>query len=128
MKFMIRGGETVYDAEAGVEKASLGLLYDLKVRTGIGVKTLARMVQNLSKFKDPMDILEEKDGFRALMIVIWLARQHAGEKITIEQANNVPLSDLILLSEEKEPEAAPKVTPPDSGPEGAPQAQEGQAA
>lgn len=118
MKFMLRGGETVYDCEAGIEKASLGLLYELKVKTGVGVKQLARMVQTLGKFEDPMDALSDKDAFRALMIVIWLARRHAGEKLSVEEANDVALNDFILVRDEPEEveEAAPKATLPDSGP------------
>ena len=132
MKFMIAGSDTVYDAEAGVEKASLGLLYELKVKTGIGVKQLARMVQSLNKYSDPMDILDDKDGFRALMIVIWLARRHAGEKLSIEQANDVPIMDLMLIGEEEqqqEEQPDPKATSPASAVEnGNPPATDSQAA
>lgn len=110
MKFKITGSDTIYDAQAGVEKASLHQLYELKVKHGIGVKSLARMVQNMSKFDDPMDVLEDKDGFRALMVVIWLARRYAGENLTMEEATNFPITSMELVDEE-EPEAedeAPK--------------------
>lgn len=106
MKFMIRGNDTVYDAEAGVEKATLHQLYELKVKHGIGVKTLAKMVQGMSKFDDPTDVLDDKDGFRALMIVIWLARRHAGESsLSLEEATSFPISDLEMVDETPEVEA-----------------------
>lgn len=116
MKFKISGNDTVYDAQAGVEKATLHQLYELKVKHGIGVKTLARMVQNMSKFEDPTDVLDDKDGFRALMIVIWLARRHAGEStLSLEQATDFPISDLEMVEEEvPEAEADPKATTPAS--------------
>lgn len=116
MKFKISGNDTVYDAQAGVEKATLHQLYELKVKHGIGVKTLARMVQNMSKFEDPTDVLDDKDGFRALMIVIWLARRHAGEStLSLEDATSFPISDLEMVEEESEAEAEdPKATAPAS--------------
>lgn len=100
MKFKITGKDTIYDAQAGVEKATLHQLYELKVKHGIGVKTLAHMVHNMSKFEDPTDVLDDKDGFRALMIVIWLARRHAGEPLSLEEATNFPISDLEMVEEE----------------------------
>ena len=122
MKFKITGKDTIYDAQAGVEKATLHQLYELKVKHGIGVKTLARMVQNMGKFEDPTDVLEDKDGMRALMIVIWLARQHAGEKLSLEEANSFPISDLEMVDEEvPEAEYDPKA-PTSSAPDDAPPA------
>jgi hypothetical protein len=118
MKFKIAGNDTIYDAQAGVEKATLHQLYELKVKHGIGVKTLANMVHHMSKFEDPTDVLDDKDGFRALMIVIWLARRHAGEHtLSLEDATSFPISDLEMVEEEPPAEEAgdPKA-PTDSDP------------
>jgi hypothetical protein len=106
MKFMI--GDNEYDAEEGVSKVSLSTLYELKVKHGIGMKTLVEMTRNFANFKDPLDLLEDKNAFRAFMIIIWLARRHAGERCTLEEASQFPLDSLRIVTE-PEPEPDPKV-------------------
>lgn len=105
MKFLI--GDKQYDAEEGLSKVSLATLYELKVKTGIGMKTLAGMAQKLGTYTDPMDLLEDKDSFRALMIVIWLARRHAGEHLSLEESSSFPLDEFRLVDEERPEEAEP---------------------
>jgi hypothetical protein len=117
MKFLIAGKE--YDAEAGVSKVSLATLYELKVRTGIGMKGIMAAAKKISEFTDPMDLLEDKDAFQAFRVIIWLARKHAGEKnITLDDATNFPLDSLMLVIEDDDDdtEAVDPKAPPASGP------------
>jgi len=112
MKFMI--GDKEYDAEAGVSKVSLATLYELKLRHGIGMKSIVEMTAKIGQFTDPMEVLEDKDAFQAFRVVIWLARKHAGEHgLSLDQATNFPLDQLRMINDEEEPEADPKV-PADS--------------
>jgi hypothetical protein len=121
MKFVIRGKE--YDVIAGLEKATLQTLYVLKVRQGIGMKSLMEQAQKMEKIKDPLDLLEDENTFQVLMAVIWLARKHAGENITFEEANEFGISELQVVNEDgDEPEvlaADPKASP-DSAPDAPP--------
>lgn len=120
MKFMI--GDKEYDAEEGLSKVSLHTLYELKVKTGIGMKTLAQMAQRLGQFDDPMDVLDDKDAFRALMIVVWLARRYAGEHLSLEESSSFPLEDFkLVVEDEPEGEEDPKA-PPASDPAADPEA------
>lgn len=101
MKFKI--GDKDYDAGEALEKVSLSTLYELKVRTGIGVKTMAAMAQKISEYKDPMDLLEDKEAFQAFRVVIWLARKHAGEhNLSLDQATDFPLDSMLLYTDEDE--------------------------
>jgi hypothetical protein len=117
MKFMI--GDNEYDAEAGVSKVALSTLYELKVKHGVGMKTLVEMTRSFANFTDPMDLLEDKNAFRAFMIIIWLARRHAGERCTLEEASSFPLDSLRIVGE-PEPEDDPKVPAVSSPDESAP--------
>lgn len=120
MKFMIEDKE--YNAEEGVSKVTLSTLYELKVKTGIGMKTLAEMVQRFDQITDPLDLLENKDSFKAFMIVIWLARRHAGERLSLEEASGFPLDTfrIVMEDDDEQPEQADPKAQPDSGPDAAP--------
>lgn len=102
MKFRINGKE--YDAGAGLEKATLQTLYVLKVKHGIGLKSLAEAAKRLEKISDPMEIMEDTEGLQAFMVIIWLARKHAGEIISLEDANDdFGIADLEMVDDD-EPE------------------------
>lgn len=117
MLFSIGGKE--YDALMGLAKVSLNTLYELKTKTGVGMQTLMMMVQKMGDYKDPTQVLDDKDAFQAFRIVIWLARKHAGENLSISEANDFPVSELLLIGDPvPEDDAGPKATPPDSAPEG----------
>jgi hypothetical protein len=118
MKFMI--GDKEYDAEQGVAKVSLSTLYELKVKHGIGMKTLVSMTRHFADFKDPLDLLEDKNAFRAFMIIIWLARRYAGEHCSLEEASQFPLDSLRIVNDEPEPESDPKAPTASSPDESAP--------
>jgi hypothetical protein len=111
MKFTIKGKE--YDVEAGASKATLQTLYVMRTKYGIGVKALAEMGQKFATFKNPLEILDDPDAFNAFRAMIWLARIHAGEKVTIEEACDFALDEMIFETAEPEAEAAavdPKAT------------------
>lgn len=118
MLFSINGKE--YDALMALAKVSLNTLWEMKRTTGIGMQTLMSMVAKMGEFKDPAQVLDDEDAFTAFRLVIWLARTYAGEKLSVEEANDFPVTDLLLLGDpaEEEAEQAPKATPPDSAPEG----------
>jgi hypothetical protein len=107
MKFTIEGRE--YDVEAGASKATLQTLYVMKTKYGIGVKQLVEMSRKFKTFKNPLDILDDPDAFNAFRAMIWLARVHAGEKLTMDEACDFPLDQLVFTApDEPEAEADPK--------------------
>lgn len=111
MKFIIEG--RTYDVEQGVKKASLATLYELKLRHGIGIKTLQQMCRELAKFDDPVELLEHKDAFQALRVVIWLARKGQGDKIgSLDDATSFPIDQMeIVIDDDDEPVAEGDVDP-----------------
>lgn len=124
MKFTIRGKE--YDIEAGASKATLQTLYVMRTKYGIGVKALAEMGQKFSTYKNPMEILDDPEAFNAFRAMIWLARTHAGDKVTIEEACDFSLDEMIFEVPDAEPEAAavdPKATTDSEADESKPQAE-----
>jgi hypothetical protein len=110
--FIIEGKE--YDVEAGLAKVTLHTLFELKVKHGVSAKDLQDMARYLQKFDgQPGEVLlNDKTALRALMVVIWLARKHAGEKVTLEEANSFSM-DQFLIKAEEEPigDEDPKATP-----------------
>lgn len=104
MKFTIQGKE--YDVEAGASKATLQTLYVMRTKYGIGVKALAEMGQKFATFANPLDILDDPEAFNAFRAMIWLARTHAGEKVTMEEACDFPLDEMVFQVEDEEIAAA----------------------
>lgn len=122
MKFTI--GEKEYDAEEGASKATLQSLYVMKTKYGIGVKSLVEMSRKFKEFANPLDILDDPDAFNAFRAIIWLARIHAGEKLTMEEACDFALDDMKFeVPDDPEADADPKAEPAseaDDAPEAAP--------
>jgi hypothetical protein len=115
MKFTINGVE--YDVEAGASKATLQTLYVMKTKYGIGVKQLVEMSRKFKEFENPLDILDDPDAFNAFRAMIWLARVHAGEKLTLDEACDFPLDQMVFTTpDEPEAESDPKATA-DSAPD-----------
>lgn len=115
MKFFI--GDNEYDVEAGASKATLQTLYVMKTKYGIGVKQLAVMGRKFKEFENPLDILDDPEAFNAFRAMIWLARIHAGEKVTMEEACDFPLDTMrfAVPEEEEVPDPkAPAATAPDA--------------
>lgn len=114
MKFRI--GEKHYDVEQGAAKATLQTLYVMKTKYGVGIKDLAEVSKKFKKFKNPIDILDDPEAFNAFRAMIWLARVHAGENLTFEEACSFPLDELVFEDEaaeesEPDPKAAPGTDP-----------------
>lgn len=112
MKFKINGTE--YDPEMGLRKATLQTLFELKVKHGIGMKSLMASAKRMEKISDPTDLLEDPEAFQTFMVVIWLARRYAGERLSLEEANDdFGIADLVLVTEDGDAEklaaADPKV-------------------
>lgn len=98
MKFVIQGKQ--YDVVKGLENATLQTLYVLKVKQGIGMKSLMQQANKMAQIKDPIDLLEDAETFQVLMAVIWLARKGAGENISFEEANEFGIGELEVLNED----------------------------
>ena len=98
MKFRI--GENEYDAREAVERISLQTLVDLKRSSGMGIKSLVTAARKFGEYKDPLDLLDNLESLDAFRVLIWLARRHAGEKMTLEQANSFPLNEFALIVED----------------------------
>lgn len=108
MKFRI--GDKHYDVEQGAAKATLQTLYVMKTKYGIGMKQLAEVSKKFKTYKNPMDLLDDPEAFNAFRAMIWLARTHAGEKLTFEEACDFPLDEMTFETDEPETED-PKVAP-----------------
>lgn len=115
MKLVLAGTE--YSVNDALQKATLSDLLQLKVKTGIGMKTLKKSLDSMSKLADPEDFLDDEPILLALNALVWLCRRHAGEKLSLDDANAVPL-DEISFNTDDEPAAVetdPTPAPTDSG-------------
>lgn len=115
MKFTINGVE--YDVEAGASKATLQTLYVMKTKYGIGVKQLVSMSRKFKEFENPLDILDDPEAFNAFRAMIWLARTHAGEKLTLDEACDFPLDQMVFSTPDVEDEDADPKATADSAPD-----------
>lgn len=106
MKFLIEGRE--YDMERGLSKASLYTLFELKSKYGIGIKSMAAIAKRIDKLADPTDLLDDKETFEVFLAIVWLARRYAGEKLTLEEANSMPLDSLQIVDDDGEEVTDPK--------------------
>jgi hypothetical protein len=107
MKLIVAG--TKYPLQEAIQGATLRNLYVLKVQTGIGIKSLRdafkRMQDSAPKdgtAADPLDFLEEEDNLLALQAMVWLCKRHAGESVTVSEANDFPLSQIGFEAETEE--------------------------
>lgn len=129
MKLVINGKK--YDLEESIQKVTLQNLYVLKVSHGVGMKSIMETFQRFEDEKDPLGFLDDADAMLGFQAMIWLVRRHAGEQLTLEEANDIPL-DQLLFEDDEEPagggapgEAQPAPTasapgdaaePPEAGP------------
>lgn len=104
MKLEVDGKK--YDLEEGMSHAELHTLFELKSKYGIGMKSMLKAVERM-KGLDPMDLLEDVELFETFLAAIWLARRHAGEKLTLEEATSIPLAKLKFAAEEGDEVADP---------------------
>jgi hypothetical protein len=102
---------TTYDLKEALQKPSLLTLMELQAKTGVGMKSLVTGAQKLQGM-DAMDILDDPEALRIFAAIIWLARKHAGEKITFEESASVPLDEYKWNTEESIlPEDEPAADP-----------------
>jgi hypothetical protein len=127
MKLIVAGKK--YPLQEAIQGATLRNLYVLKMQTGVGIKSLRdafkRMQDNAPKdgsAADPLDFLEEADNLLALQAMVWLCKAHDGEKISVAEANDFPLSQMGFEADPEEsadaedPTEGPTDTAPDAGP------------
>lgn len=117
MKLIVAG--KTYPLQEAIQGATLRNLYALKIQTGLGMKSLRdtfkRMEASAPKDGsqgDPLDFLEDADNLLALQAMVWLCKRHAGEPVTVAEANDFPLSQIGFEreAEEEEPTPAPDPT------------------
>lgn len=115
MKLIV--GDKKYELEDSLQKASLNDLYVLKVRSGMGIKSLKDNLERMQSYADPLEFLDEADNIMALQAMIWLCRRHSGENLTIEEANSCPINEIGFENDDEVPAAAdPTVARTDSDP------------
>ncbi|MHC6176242.1 hypothetical protein [Glutamicibacter sp. X7] len=113
MKLVVSGKE--YPLKEGIGKASLGDLYTLKIKSGLGVKRIMQAFQGMKNAESQWDFFEEAENIQALRAMIWLCRRAAGEHVDFDEATSMPLSEIGFIKDEAEvTEADPKATPTDS--------------
>lgn len=107
MKLIVAG--TKYPLQEAIQNATLRNLYVLKVQAGVGMKSLRdafkRMESSAPKDgteADPLDFLESEENLLALQAMVWLCKRHAGEHVTVAEANEVPLSAIGFEAEEED--------------------------
>lgn len=116
MKLVLAGTE--YSVNDSLQKATLSDLLQLKVKTGIGMKTLKDSLDLMSTLADPEDFLDDERILLALNALIWLCRRHAGERLTLDEANDVALEDVSFNTDDEDVaavDADPTQAPTDSG-------------
>ena len=119
MKLGIDG--KAYDLKGALSSPSLNDLHALLLSTGVGVKTLKLRMQRVDDLPDFEDLFEDAELMVALKAVIWLARRKAGERLTIDEANDFGMDTFELIREEgdeakqEDPTTAPTDSVPDVG-------------
>lgn len=125
MKLIV--GDQKYPLQEAIQGATLRNLYVLKVQSGVGIKSLRDAFQRMQDSApkdgtaaDPLDFLEDEENLLALQAMVWLCKRHAGESVTVSEANDFPLSKIGFEADEEEaaedPTTARTVTAPGDGP------------
>ena len=96
MKLSIDGREL--DLQAALERPTLLLVREMKIRTGYGMKSIMDAAESF-KGKDGLEILDDPDLTGALIAMIWLARRTEGEQLTFEEAGSFDINSLRLVQE-----------------------------
>jgi hypothetical protein len=102
-----------HDHERALHKAQLSDLYDLKLASGIGVKSIMagmeRLYEAANAGRDAMeDAVGEADVILAIQGLVFLCRRAAGETLTYKEAS-VSYSDLRWAPDEDDVEPDPTV-------------------
>lgn len=121
MKLVIKG--TAYPVKDAFSVPSLNKIREILSVTGLGPASIyERFAEYVTKpAREITENLEYLDGFRAF---VWLARTAAGERVTLEEANDFDWSDWNwqldedeVTDEEVEPDPTPAQTDSDLGAE-----------
>lgn len=100
MKVMIQG--RAYQGVAG-DDITLSDLMAIKSATGMTRADLFDLIERVSKLSEA----EQQRSDEALIaagISVWLARRHAGELLTLEDACAVPMAEVEFVREPGDPE------------------------
>jgi hypothetical protein len=103
VKIKIEGKE--YDLAAALERPTLFLVREMKIRTGYGMKAIMDAADSFQG-KTEEEILDDPDLIGALIAMIWLARRHAGEQLTFEQAGSFDISAMEYIDDPAPAEAS----------------------
>ena len=121
MKLIV--GDQKYPLQEAIQGATLRNLYVLKVQSGVGIKSLRDAFQRMQDSApkdgtpaDPLDFLEDEENLLALQAMVWLCKRHAGEAVTVSEANDFPLSKIGFEAEEEAAQEDPTVARTDSDP------------
>lgn len=134
MKLIV--GDNKYPLQEAIQGATLRNLYTLKLQTkgeghaGIGIKSLRDAFQRMQDTApkdgtpgDPLEFLEDEENLLALQAMVWLCKRHAGESVTVAEANDFPLSKIGFEADAAEAAAEdPTVARTDTVPGGEPAA------
>ena len=96
MKLNIEGTE--YDLTAALERPTLFLLREMKLKTGYGMKSLMEATESFEG-KSEEDIIDDPDALGVMIALIWVAKRHAGENITFEQAGSFDLTQMEFIQD-----------------------------
>lgn len=122
MLLRIQGKE--YDATEALARPTLNDVFYMQMKSvsevhpkGVSLKKLGGILERMEDV-DEDDFLEDAEIVLGLRCMIFLARRKAGEKITIDEANDFPLSELEIVMEDSDAIAAedPLQPPADSDP------------
>ncbi len=108
---LIHIGENTYSATDGIREASLNDLYYIKLKTrdeehptGVSLITLKAYLAEFQKVTTGAELVDNLDALMGLRCLVFIARRHAGEKVTLEEANDFQLSQLSFEREESDAE------------------------
>lgn len=103
----LRISGVVYDMETAIPKTSLQTLLVMKRDYGYTMPMIVKLSSKLEKLTDPMAVLEDEELLQGFLVIIWLARRHNGEDVTLEESSNNVILDELELVDDGEPEQAP---------------------
>jgi hypothetical protein len=126
MQFIIDG--VTYEA-ASIERVTGRLALDLPKQTGLGVQTLARRLEEMSRLgydesgavivlpagaagSDGSAVMDSEPHLRALLAFLWLSRRMAGESLlTFDDACDFPFTSLEIVNDDEDEDGEPEVDP-----------------
>ena len=111
--------DKIYDIAAALERPTLFLVREMKIRTGYGMKSLMEAAEGFDGKTGP-EIMDDADLLGALIAMIWLARRSAGEQLSFEDAGSFDMNALEYVEEPAPDELPGALTDPKEAPAPAP--------